>query len=382
PRLNMICRSRVPSRFGGWDSHKSVILAFDANGRLQVAGNMHDSPLVYAAADKPDDISAMILRPMIGRNESSVTYPIFMNSFDGALYFAYRSGVSGNGEWFTNVFRDSSWRRVSNTPLFSSAWGGRPTSAYPSAIRLSEDNYIHLAIVWRRTFDVSTNYAITYGRTSDFVHWTNHEGYPINLPLDPGNSDLIESPGVGSGLVNSARVNLAQDGTPIIAYTRYGSGGRNVLVLASPSGKGWHRSVVAVAARRTVMQGGGSVPDLPIFGDSTFYSGGIASIDVTFPGEARRRIFFNAENLVTTAPPKTIKPAKANLISLSPPPNLVDIREMTRNVRRSGTSDTKNSAGSIVYFSQGINRDQKRTCTPTQPTACDPPPSPLIFIPN
>lgn len=382
-RTNMVCRVQLASRFDGWDSHNSVILALDATGRLQIAGNMHASPLVYGAEANTNDISSTALRPMVGQDESSVTYPAFIRDLDGRLFFLYRNGISGNGQWFANALSGSKWQRLLSTPLFASSWQGRPTSAYPSAFRFSRDGYIHLVVVWRRTPDVSTNYTISYIRSRDLVHWSDHNGHPVNLPLDPGNSDLIERTGEGHGLVNSARVTLMPSGSPLVTYTRYGADGRNVIVLASPDGARWRRMIIATAMRQTTMLGGGTIPTAPTFGDPYFDSSGTGTIVVVFPGEPQRRIHFDAKSLavVGTALPLS-KAVEARPLTIFPPVGLVSLRKLLRDVRVDGFGGNGKSVGSIVYFTQGINRDQKRQCTQQQPTACSPPPSPLIFVPS
>ncbi|UAX95104.1 BNR repeat-containing protein [Ensifer adhaerens] len=380
PLSGVVCRSRLPSRFAGWDSHNSVALAFDSDGRLQVAANMHVSPLVYGAAASSDSIGDISLSPMIGRDEDRTTYPNFMTSADGRLYFAYRSGMSGNGEWFVNVRDGQSWQRVLNTPIFASTGSGSPTNAYPSAFRVSRDGYFHLAVVWRRAPDLATNYAITYARTRDFVHWTDHNGKPIAPPLDPGNSDMIEATGENEGLLNSARVNVTVAGKPIVTYSRYGEDGKNIVVLASPSGGLWRRSIIATAGRQTVAAGGGTVPSMPSFGDLNVSGSAVGSIDIAFPGEPRKRVFFDIKTLkVVDAPKVQAKSVGSHPPNVSPPPGLANARKNSRGIRVEGKAG--GAAGSMIYFSQGINRDQARKCTSSQPNACNPPPSPIIFVP-
>ncbi len=380
PASGVVCRSRLPSQFGGWDSHNSVALAFDGNGQLQVAANMHASPLVYGAAASPDSIADISLSSMIGRDEEKATYPNFINGPDGKLYFAYRSGVSGNGAWFVNVRDGNKWQRALGTPIFSSTWDGSPTNAYPTVFRVFQDGYVHIAVIWRRTPDVASNYSITYARSRDFVHWEDHEGRPIRPPMDPGNSDVIEATGEGQGLVNLARVSVTTGGKPIVAYTRYGPDGKNSLFLASPSKDGWHRSIIATADQKTVITGVGTVPNLPAFGDPDVSRGTLGSIDIAFSGEPRKRIFFDTDTLNLVSPPEAqANPMTARPLNVSPPTGLAEVRRNSRGIRVDGV--TGKFAGSIVYFSQGINRDQARECTSSEPTACNPPPSPLIFVP-
>ncbi len=376
----VVCRTRLSSQYSGWDSHNIIALAFDGNGQLQVAGNMHSSPLVYGAAASPDSIRDITLSPMIGRDEKKVTYPNFINGSNGKLYFTYRSGDSGNGEWVVNVRDGQKWKRALDGAIFSSDWDSSPTNAYPTPFRVFQDGYIHIAAVWRRTSDVASNYAITYSRTRDFIHWEDHNGQPIQPPMDPGNSDMIDATGEGKGLVNAARVGITTGRKPIVAYTKYGPDGKNSILIASPSRDGWRQSIIANAKQRTVIAGGGSVPNLPTIGDLYVYRRKFGRISVAFPGEKQKLIFFDTDTLnVVDGPKSEVKPVVARTIDISPPEGLADIRRNTRSVRVDGSAET--TAGSIVYFSQGVNRDSPRKCTSTQPTACNPPPSPLIFIP-
>lgn len=380
PASGVVCRARISSQFAGWDSHNSVALAFDSAGRLQVAANMHASPLVYGSANTPDTVSGITLTPMTGHDERKVTYPNFVNGADGTLYFSYRNGVSGNGEWFVNTRYGEYWKRTLDVPIFSSTWNGLPTNAYPTPFKVFQDGYVHLAIVWRRSPDVASNYAITYARTRDFVHWEDHLGHQIEPPITPGNSDVVDTVGEGNGLLNSARVGLTENGSPVIAYTKYGPDGRNVMVLASPGSNGWHRSIIATASSQTVLKGMGTVPNLPAFGELDLSHDHVGGINIVFPGEPRKRIWFNVDTLQPADTPKLQTPlVTTRPLDTSPPPDLFNERRTVLGVREDRAS--KKAAGSIVYFSQEVNRDRARDCTVAQPTACNPPPSPLIFVP-
>ncbi|USJ26860.1 BNR repeat-containing protein [Ensifer adhaerens] len=377
---SVVCRSRLPSQFSGWDSHNRVALAFDRNGQLHIAANMHGSPLVYGVSARPGNISDISMSPMIGRDEDKVTYPNFINGSDGNLYFVYRNGLSGDGGWFVNVRNGETWRRALNAPIFASTWEGSPTSAYPSVFRVSKDGYVHLAVVWRRSPDLATNYAITYARTRDFVSWTDQNGKPITTPIDPGSSTMIEATGENQGLLNSARVSVTPAGVPIVTYTRYGPDGKNIIVAASPSAGEWRRSTIATAGNQSLAAGLGTVPNLPTFGDLSFSGSTIASVTINFPGEPPRRVLFDADTLlVADAPIIGSRPVAASPLKVSAPPGLTDARLNARKIRIDGMGER--TTGSMVYFSQGLNRDQPRECTSSEPRVCAPPPSPLIFVP-
>jgi hypothetical protein len=387
-RTNVNCRIEINSTFGGWDSHNGIVLGVDSAGNIHVAGNMHSNPLVYGAMIG-GDFSTMRLRPMTGLNETSVTYPSFINTPDGHLLFIYRDGVSGNGRWLVTRYDQGAWYALSSSPLFDETWNKQTTSAYPSNFQFSSDGTAHLAIVWRHTLDVATNYAISYVRTKDFAHWTNSLGETVSMPINPGNADLVEMTGEHQGLVNSARTAVAPGGQALIVYTRYGPDGNNVVILASPRNRGWSRQVIATANHRTIISGGGSLPSAPLFTAPIFSDRNIGRIEVTFPGQLRQRIYFDPETLLKVPAPsaETIWTIEANMrpapssTALVAPVGLADPRKMIRSVRLAPTETDKKSAGVTVYFTQDLYRDQKRECTLERPKACAPPPSALTYVP-
>ena len=102
----------------GWDSHNYLAMAIDGEGGIHVAGNMHSSPLVYFRSAAPLDGSRFEpLHRMIGRDETSATYPQFFIGPTGELVFAYRDGGSGNGNHIFNAYDPGSrsWRRLFET---------------------------------------------------------------------------------------------------------------------------------------------------------------------------------------------------------------------------------------------------------------------------
>src|SRR6478735_4468676 len=220
-------RERLPDRFDGWDSHNSVALAFDANGLLHVAANMHASRLNYFRAPAPDKLP--VRAAMTGRDDDFVTYPQFLKSADGPLLFIYRVGRSGDGAWKVNRWDGRSWVTLTPEPFLSSRGFGRNVSAYPSRFAVSHDGYIHLAIVWRLTTDAATNVEISYAKTRDFMSWFDQSGRKLKLPLSPETAERVLHTGPNAGLLNNAKVSVDARGKPAIAFTRYDKQGRNTV---------------------------------------------------------------------------------------------------------------------------------------------------------
>jgi hypothetical protein len=104
---------KLDTTFGGWDSHNYLTMTIDMNHHVHISGNMHVDPLVYfrgtgfLGKDEPLTYRKM---SMTGLNERRVTYPKFFRSPDGKLLFMYRSGSSGSGDTYLNVYDELSSR--------------------------------------------------------------------------------------------------------------------------------------------------------------------------------------------------------------------------------------------------------------------------------
>ena len=190
---------------------------------------------------------------MTGIDEAHVSYPQFFSFRDGPLAFAYRSGVSGDGLWYINVLDSENWHHISN-PIFTNCAGIKhcgdinTVSAYPSDFDHQSGTFFNLAIVWRTTPDVETNYRLSFARTIDLFHWFATTGKPIPLPMAPETTELVDSVGPDHGLVNNAQVATDTAGLPIIVYTKYVDDGRNGIFAAHPvDGGGWLIKLLATS---------------------------------------------------------------------------------------------------------------------------------------
>jgi hypothetical protein len=385
PDDGRICRKRLPSRFGGWDAHNTLVVAVDAQNRVHVAGNMHASPLVYAAGPL-DDLDAVTLSPMIGRNEDSATYPHFLHDRAGNLMFLYRDGMSGNGLWLLNIWRHGRWERLG--PLFSSRDAKGPVSAYPSAFVKDRSGRFHVAIVWRRTPDVATNFALTYASTRDFQQW-DVGGKTVTGPLAPAMMEVVDAPGEQQGLVNNAQLALSPSGKPVILFTKYAADGHNAVFAATKSGNDWLLRNIVAGQSRAVVSGGGSMPGLPVFRfadtvrrDQTLHVSAVL-------GQKQSELLLDADRL-TVSPWRSqggsgsgqVRAASPNFpksLGLAPPSGMDKAAPRSTAVRQNGIDGPVK--GQLRWFAQQINQDQPHACKPTAPLACKPPPSPLIWLP-
>lgn len=373
PKTGRSCKVRLNSRFAGWDAHNYVLLSFDHAGVLHVAANMHATQLVYGRADAPNSLDGLRLRSMVGRQEQRVTYPNFVK-IENRFLFLYRDGVSGDGVWFANSFEGGVWRRVGSGPIFDNVWKGKPISAYPTSPEIGPDGIAHFAIVWRRNPDVISNVAISYVATRDFKTFMDARGQLAPAPVGPESGDIIDAPGVGGGLLN-ARISLDRAGQPAIVYHRYGLDGRNEVVVAKFGAGGWSKSPIAIANKRTVYEGRGTLPEAPVF-SPVISKGGKTFIQVKFTGEPWRLLMLDPATLAPsareTSPPAGMPPAYVPALPGLRAPNLLSVT--------AACDETPQAAASAIlsYIAQAPNRDRVPDCQ-ADANACTPPPSPLIL---
>ncbi len=230
----------LPSKIG-WDSHNYVTLAIDKEGHLHVAGNMHNSPLIYFRSAMPGDISGLAAIPcMTGKREDRMTYPQFINGPDGALYFTYRDGQSGRGSNLYNRYDEKrrEWSRLIDTPLFDGL--GR-MSAYPEGPLQGPDGYWHMAWLWRDTPDAATCHDLGYAKSRDLVHWQTIAGNPIALPISAQTPGVILDPiPPGGGIINgSGKLGFDKQGRVVVAYHKFDTEGATQVYLARAGNGTW-----------------------------------------------------------------------------------------------------------------------------------------------
>lgn len=358
-------RDRLPDRFDGWDSHNSVALAFDSDGLLHVAADMHASKLNYFRSPAAGKLP--VRATMTGHDDAFVTYPQFLKSADGPLLFVYRSGRSGDGAWKVNRWDGRAWTTVTREPFLAGRGFGRNVSAYPSRFTVSHDGYIHLAIVWRLTADAATNVEISYAKTRDFVSWFDRTGRKLKLPLSPETTERVLHTGDNAGLLNNARVSVDGRGRPAIVFTRFDKQGRNTVELLVGETGGWRNVPVATAQRGYPVRGTGSLPNTVALTEVDFTQAERPILYYRFPGQSGVRIALDPSTL---EPVCTEKPALDVLGQFFDRP----IPTMRPQILPVGPR------ARLVWSAQPANNDRQPACTATAPLACKPPPSTLKLL--
>ena len=197
------------------DAHNSPALIIDGAGFLHVAWDHHNNTLNYARSIAPGSLELGPRSPMLGREESSVTYPAFIRLRGGDLLFFYRDGRSGRGNLVLNRYSQtkSAWTRVHDKLID----GEGARNAYPS-FHYDRLGVLHLAWVWRSSPDVATNHDLAYARSADGgATWITSAGTALALPLTAATAEYALRIPAGSSLMNPPALSADADGRPLIA---------------------------------------------------------------------------------------------------------------------------------------------------------------------
>jgi hypothetical protein len=231
----------------GWDSHNYVAMAVDPAGQLHVMANMHSEPLIYFRTTKAGDARSLRRQAqMIGPDdETSVTYPVFLQDAAGRLIVKYRSGRSGSGDEIYNAFDPATgaWSRLLATPLVS---GEGRRNAYFVGPVLGPDKLFHIVWVWRDTPDASTNHDLSYARSRDLIHWERSDGRPLPLPITLDKAEIVDPVPVRGGMINNNTVlGFDSTGRPTVTYHKFDENGDTQVYLARHEADGWRTAPIS-----------------------------------------------------------------------------------------------------------------------------------------
>lgn len=197
------------------DAHNGINLGIDGNGYLHIAWDHHDSPLQYARSIKPESLELGDRQIMTGSSEGSVTYPQFFNLPDGRLLFMYRDGSSGNGNLVINRYDPATqtWQRLHNVLIDGQ---GQRNAYWQAAV--DAKGYVHVAWVWRETWDVASNHDMAYARSEDGGEtWVNSEGKPYAVPINASTAEYAMHIPQKHELINQTSIAADEQGHPCIA---------------------------------------------------------------------------------------------------------------------------------------------------------------------
>ncbi len=186
-----------------------------------------------------------------------VTYPEFYSLPDGGMFFVYRYGSSGSGNIVLNryILKEKRWERVHDNLV--SGEGLR--NAY---WQMAVDGFgtIHLAYVWRDTWDVATNHNLCYARSTDGGKtWKTSAGKSLKIPINYSESEIAVAIEQNSNLINQTSITTDASGNPAIAtYFRAKGDSLTQFYVVYHDGSNWHLSKASDRKTNFNLKGGGT----------------------------------------------------------------------------------------------------------------------------
>jgi hypothetical protein len=308
PEGRYLEKAKRDSNVTGWDSHNYLALVLDHDGFLHLSGNMHVDALVYYRSSRPFDISSLErLDRMTGERETSCTYPVFFQNTAGDLFYRYRDGGSGNGSDLYNAFDPAThtWRRLVDTALLD---GEKKRNAYALDPTPGPDGRFHLVWMWRNTPDCSTNNNLSYARSRDLIHWEDHLGRPITLPVTLARGDVIDAAQPREGLINMTfALGFDAQKLPVVVYHRYDAAGHSQLFAARPDGDGWRTRALTDWTFKWAFSGGGSISGDVLLAAPQLTGDGLMIVPYQTAALGAGRVRFRAADLT----PQSVLPSPA-----------------------------------------------------------------------
>jgi len=262
--LGTIAGNPLASPVAGTDGHHNLTVGVDASGRIHVSGNHHNAALHYTRSSNPHDITAWVTPGMVGTEETSVTYPTFVTLPDGTLLFAYREGLSGDGDMMLNRYSTATqtWDRLGVVADGTAS----SESPYWNRLAVDADGRIHLFLCWRGTGSADTNndfsYAVLSGLSSGAMLAHTSDGSVQTLPITHANAEIIiDTAASGSGLINQLGADVDTQGRPHAAAWLKDAGGIIQIQHVWHDGSAWQVDALT-QFNRTINLATESGPDL------------------------------------------------------------------------------------------------------------------------
>lgn len=256
---------KVPS-FLGWDAHNNVEAAFDKNGLIHVVGNMHTNPLVYFRSTEPYNPRTLKQVPVMVSEESEkrMTYPAFFIDSNNELYFKYRLGSSGQGQWYYNHWdaEKQEWAHLHDSTLLD---GEGARGVYPKGPVFGPDGYAHIVFVWRETSRASSNHDLSYARSKDLVNWETSSGEKIKLPIRLKTGEIIDPIPMHGGLLNGRTpIGFDAENRVVVTYQKYDANGDTQVYLIRREKDSWKEAQISTWKNSRVDLDKSGALDLPI----------------------------------------------------------------------------------------------------------------------
>lgn len=240
------------------DHHNQACVGIDLSGRIHISYDHHDDPLNYRISDQPvesfDGAFGASLNMVNSANEGNVTYPRFFTDPAGNLYFIFRDGQSGDGNWYFYAWDDgaASWSAATGTGTDGLLIDGKASSVNPYGSSIagfdadfnSGSGLMHLFWIWRETTDSSTNHDLQYVAW-DGSAFERADGTAQTVPITEANAETAVAIAENSGLLApQVATQSTSGGLPLHAYARDDGSGNMQIFVAYRSGGAWAETQV------------------------------------------------------------------------------------------------------------------------------------------
>ena len=231
----------------GNDNHDVCTIGLDPNGYIHVCYDMHAEPLKYRRSDAAISSWTGTLTAtlsMVGTNESSVTYPTFLNDPAGNLYFIFRDGTSGDGDLYLYKYTHgtTTWAAAAGTTA------GKVINGIASSVNpywehpcfdadFGSGGYLHLSWHWRTTM-ASGNEDRCYVKWDGTV-WVKADGTSQTIPITQANAEIVDDTGENIGMTGFNSLYSDSDGNPHIIYPKTHTDTFRHLFHAYHNGTNW-----------------------------------------------------------------------------------------------------------------------------------------------
>lgn len=212
------------------DSHNYTAIARCSGGYYHVAADMHAVPLKYMRSTTPGALDNWT-STMVGTQESSATYPQFIKAKSGVLYFLYRDGGSGDGDWILNKWNPTSatWSRV--TTFIQGTIDNN--SAYPHevAVDLTTGRWHFIWTIRDSFIGIEYNHDICAAYSDDEgVTWRKYSNdAAYTLPITAATAEKVQTIGrgidTGQSLYNGGQTASDASGRPQGVWLYQDAGG-------------------------------------------------------------------------------------------------------------------------------------------------------------
>ncbi|MBO9602548.1 MAG: BNR-4 repeat-containing protein [Novosphingobium sp.] len=224
------------------DDHRAITLGIDRDGYLHISYDEHINALHYRRSNVPLSTWAGALTgelPMLGANESAVSYVQFFNDPDGKLYTIMRSGE-------TQAFIYGYDETTGWAALAGSATGGKvldcnggPEAVYVYYPGFDADGNLHIAWHWRGLYaDGNTNYSVSYAKWNG-TGFVKSDGSSYTMPITPTNGEVADAVATTNGLGGQSNVAADDDGHPHIVYYKNNGSGKVQVYHTWHNGTAW-----------------------------------------------------------------------------------------------------------------------------------------------